>query len=163
MVAGTAYRLNRWAPREVGRLLQQLVLLLLISAAGTGCQVKFVADYDETTDRMATDLQKQIDDKFAEWLRLPPGSPALQYSANTSFYAGVDGNLRALKGRASAQPLNKNTVAIIDVIIKSMESVEKQHKSAGTISQAALGSVEDQLDFQFQQLIQLELAKKRGG
>jgi hypothetical protein len=163
MVAATTNRLRGWAPPEFGRLLQHLVLLLLISAAGAGCQVKFVSDYDETTDKMATAVQKRIDDQFAAWLRLPPGSAALQYTANTSFYAGVDGDLRALKARALAHPLNKDTVAIIDGIMQSMGSVEKLHKSAGTISQTALGSVEDQLDFQFQQLIQLEMAKKRGG
>jgi hypothetical protein len=163
MAAATTTGLKRWAPPEFARLLQQLVLLLLISAAGVGCQVKFVSDYDETTDKMATDLQKRIDDQFAAWLRLPPGSPALQYTANTAFYASVDGDLRALKARALAHPLNKDTVAIIDSIIQSMGSVEKLHKSVGTISQAALGSVEDQLDFQFQQLIQLEMAKKRSG
>jgi hypothetical protein len=124
--------------------------------------VKFVSDYDETTDKMATDLQKNIDDKFAEWLRLPPGSPALQYSANTAFYAGVDGDLRALRGRASAQPINKDTIGIIDTIQSSMQTIEEQHRKAGTISPAALGSAENLLDFQFQQLIQLELAKKRG-
>jgi hypothetical protein len=162
MMTATAYRLKRLAAQEFGRFLQQFVVLLLLSAAVAGCQVKFVSDYDGTTDKMATDLQKKIDDKFAEWLRLPPGSPALQYSANTAFYGDVDGDLRALRARALAQPLNKDTVGIIETIQSSMNLIEEQHKKAGSISAAALGSAENQLDFQFQQLIQLELAKKRG-
>jgi hypothetical protein len=131
--------------------------------AVAGCQGQFVSDYDETTDKMATDLQKKIDDKFSEWLRLPPKSPALQYSANTAFYADVDGDLRALRARALAHPLNKDTLGIIDAIQNSMQTIEKLHSKAGTISPDALGSAENELDFQFQRLIQLELAKKRGG
>jgi hypothetical protein len=162
MAAMMTSRQGHLASYQLGRFVQQLVLLCLICAAIAGCQVKFVSDYDETTDKMATDLQKKIDNKFGEWLRLPPGSPTLQYSANTAFYADVDGDLRALRARALAQPLNKDTLGIIDAIQNSVQTIEQQHRKAGTISLAALGSAENQLDFQFQQLIQLELAKKRG-
>ena len=146
---------------QIGQLVRLLLIYLLVAAAVTGCQVKLISDYDETTDRMASSLQKMIDDKFGEWLRLPPDSPALKYDANRAFYATVDGDLRSLRSRALAQPLNQDTITIVDSIISSMKTVEDLHRRAGTISAAALASVENQLDFQFQQLIKLELAKKR--
>ena len=147
----------------VGSLLRFFGCLLLTLAVA-GCQVHFVSNYDEATDTLARNLQSKIDRQFQSWIRMPAGSPGLKYDdkANRDFYAEVSADLSVLEGRAKAQPLNQTTVAMIQTIRDSMDKIEALHRQAQTISAPALSSVQAQIDFQFQQLIAFELAKKRG-
>ena len=135
-----------------------IVLVLYTSA----CAVKFVSDYDETTEKMATDLQKKIDGTMAKWEIEPPNDAARTYAANKAFYADVLSDLNVLRTRVSVQPNNPQTTGIVDTVIDSMKKIRDFHAKQNTVSTDTVIIEQRAIDQQLGDLIALELAKKRG-
>lgn len=144
----------------VTRFFGFLALLFAVAA----CQVQLVSNYDEVTDTLAKNLQTKIDRQFQSWIRMPPGAPGLRYDdkSNREFYADVSADISVLETRAKAQLLNQITVEMVEVIKDTMNKTEAFHKTNQTISPAALGSAQANIDFQLQRIVAFELAKKRG-
>lgn len=144
--------------KPVFRILCCIIFLLALA----GCQVQLVSAYDETTDSLARGLQTKIDRQFQSWIRMPAGSAGLRYDDknNRDSYSDVSADLSVLESRAKAQPLNQTTVSMIETIRDSMDKLEAFHKTNGTISVAALGNAQGQIDFQLQRLVAFEAGKK---
>jgi hypothetical protein len=147
-----------------GWRLLRLLACVLLSLAAAGCQVQLVSNYDEVTDSLARTTQGKIDRQFQTWLRLPANSPALRYDdkSNRDFYADVSADLSVMESRAKAQRLNEVTLGLIANIRDSMDKTEARHREDQVLNPATLGLRQREIDFQFQQLIAFELAKKRG-
>src|SRR5437763_13139433 len=131
-------------------------MALVIVLFGTACPVKFVSDYDETTEKMATDLQKKIDGQMARWEIEQPNDPARGYAANKEFYADVLTDLNVLRTRVSVQPLNTQTTGIVDTITSSVKTMRDFHASHNIVSTDAIISEQQIIDQQIGDLIALE-------
>jgi hypothetical protein len=139
------------------------VLLVLTSAASSACAVRMMSEYDEITDRSATELQKKVEG-FVTRMMAASGTPAGEYARNEAVYDELMIDARSLKMRASALPRNSQTVQHVDAIEQNLVTLRNLHRLGGTnglrpaVAQPALAA----LNQQFQALITLEIAKRRG-
>lgn len=153
-----------------------LVFSLVVSFLG--CSIKLIAPYDETTEKEASRLQKQIDG-FITQLIFEGGSAqddssrqvALNYGKFRKEYEKIGVDLRSLKIRTEAISLNEHTTNQVKYIIENFEILEARHKkysNNGTIdgrkismSNSYLRNARDIINDQFKSVLSLEIAKKR--
>jgi len=133
--------LGPWAARWA------LLFLSLIFLAG--CAVNFVAAYDETTDRLLTDLSLKTETAI---LRADSGQ--LSAEDRGKFYDESLGTVRALKARSSLFTKNQDEITALGVLEQGYESLKK--RGASPRSSLAGGLRGPLLDLQ-----QIQIAKKR--
>jgi hypothetical protein len=140
------------------------ILLVLV-----GCAVKFVSSYDEQTDRAVTELQKKVESFFVRLERLD-GLPECSYEHHKGFYEDAEVQVSSIQLRASAIPQNSITVEQMELVERSVESLEELHKlkaekDAGDrcITQAEIQPLRENFNTIFTAILTFELAKKRGG
>lgn len=139
-----------------------VVLALLLSLALGACAVRFVSDYDEVLDRSATETHAELT-AFLDQLQ-DPSSPKRGYAASAETYATILGDLHAMRSRAqsnNADGGNAETVTQIETIEENVELLRDQHRKRPP-SADAVRLTQQAIDLQFEALIRLELAKKRG-
>ncbi len=135
-----------------------------------GCTtVRLVSDYDETTDRDVSALQKLVDDSLTALAR--QSAPACLYAAHDRFYAAVHSALNTLamrnRARGAQNAATTEQIAVLDTV--EFAALEQLHRLAGARTPpACMDSVGLALDRQaidqsFEAILRLELAKKRGG
>ena len=133
-----------------------IVLAALVSLVS--CSGYFIATYNPAIDSGATELQQKVDG-FLDDLQQSAGTPGAEYERHVEFYAGVRGDIRALRELASQQHGNDLTVQSLDLIENNVDKLEALH--ADGISAGEIGVVRTLFDTQFRMLVQLENAKKR--
>jgi hypothetical protein len=140
-----------------------MIGLSLLLMAAPGCKVKLISDYDDITDRSATELQKKVEG-FVHKMVASAGTTEGVYSRNAAFYDDARTDLSAIRVRASAMDKNNLTLQELDLIQSNLTDLEKLHQLGGdqglrkVVADPALAA----LNTQFTALIKLELAKKRG-
>jgi hypothetical protein len=138
-----------------------LFLFALSFAIGTsGCTVKLVADYDETTDKAVTALQMNVE-AFLVNLERNFGTPEAAYEHHTEFYDQTKVQLSAIRTRAAARPKNEETVQQLDLLASSLASLEDLHE-LGFEDVAEFEPLRNAFQTSFTAILALELAKKRG-
>ncbi|MBI2486322.1 MAG: hypothetical protein HYW01_05060 [Deltaproteobacteria bacterium] len=111
---------------QFSRSFSYFVTLMLILAV-TGCSVKFVADYDEVTDKSVTELQRKVE-RFLVDIQRKVGTDEAAYSKHTGFYDEVRVDLSAIRVRAAAREKNEITLEQLDLIQKNLDNLEKLHE-----------------------------------
>jgi hypothetical protein len=151
-------------PRRFGMpQLPIAVVLLCIAVTTLACAPRLISDYDEVTDRSATELQKKVEG-FIHQMVARAGTPNGTYTANTAFYDEARTDVSALRVRANAFDKNSLTVEQINLIQNNLDNLERLHQLGGQrglrkeVADPALAL----LNSQFTGLIKLEVAKKRG-
>jgi hypothetical protein len=124
-----------------------LVFLSLIFLGG--CAVNFVAAYDETTDRLLTDLSLKTETAI---VRADAGQ--LTAEDRDKFYDESLGTVRALKARATLFAKNEDEVSALGTLEEHYEALRK--RGAPPRSSITLG-----LRRSLSALQQIEIAKKR--
>lgn len=151
------------------RITSQQRVIALACLVAIGCMpVRLVSDYDETTDREVSSLQRFVDDSLAAIAK--QRVPACLYAGHAQFYSAVHSALHALLIRNRARGRNNGpTTAQIGVLdTMEMRPLEQLHRLAANRSPAAcMDSTDFALDRQaidqtFEAILKLELAKKRG-
>ncbi len=151
-----------------GRARRRALAVVCLVAAGC-TTVRLVSDYDETTDRDVSALQKLVDDSLTALARQP--APGCLYGAHAPFYAAVHSALNALAMRNRARgPDNAATTAQIAVLdTLEFAALERLHRLAGAqappacMDSAGLALDRQAIDQSFEAILRLELAKRRGG
>ena len=137
---------------------RKALLVAVLTAAS--CSSYFIAAYNPTVDRGATELQQRVDG-FLQNLEDNAGTPAAEYDRNSQVYHELRSELQKLRGAASEQPGNGLTVQSLDLIQNNLDKFEAMH--AGGISPKEIEIARALLDSQFRMLLQLENSKKREG
>lgn len=132
---------EHWAARFA------LLFLALIFLGG--CAVNFVAAYDETTDRLLTDLSLKTETAIVR-----ADSGQLSAEDRDKFYDESLGTVRALKARSSLFAKNQDEITALGVLEQGYENLKK--RGASPRSSLAGGVRGALLDLQ-----QIQIAKKR--
>lgn len=128
--------------------------------AVTGCSVKFVADYDEVTDKSVTELQREVEGFLVD-IQRKVGTDRAAYSNHSEFYDEVRVDLSAISVRAAAREKNEITIEQLDLIQKNLDNLEKLHE-LGFSSAEEIEPLRKAFNASFTAILKFELAKKRG-
>lgn len=135
-----------------------LWFLLIIPLAG--CQVKLIADYDETIDNAVTALHRKTE-TFLIQAQQNIGSQEWEYQNKKDFYSDAKVDISAIQVRASASPKNEITIKQLNLLSENFESLETLHKS-GNLSKPVIENLRVSFNVGFTAILKLEMAKKRG-
>jgi hypothetical protein len=114
-----------------------------------GCSAVFVAPYDETTDRLLTDLAQKTETAV---VRADAGQ--LSAEDREKFYSESIGTVRTLKARAGLFAKNEDEIRALGDLEKAFERLQKHGgPPRSSITTGLRGSLTD--------LQQIEIAKKR--
>jgi hypothetical protein len=127
----------------------RIALLFLSLVLLAGCAVNFVAGYDETTDRLLTDLSMKTETAV---VRADNGQ--LSAEDRDKFYDESLGTVRTLKARSALFAKNEDEVTALGVLEERYENLRK--RGAAPRSSLAGGLRGSLLDLQ-----QIQIAKKR--
>jgi hypothetical protein len=152
------------APRHLLALALVALAALAVLAAG-GCTVRLISDYDETIDRSASELQKEMD-AFLTDMEIGEGE-SVMYGVNRGFYPYYATEVRAVLVRAQAHPKNEQSVAQYELMLDSLKELEEAHRgdegveSEGALPVEAIPVFRDLFNQAWSAIIRLEVAKKR--
>jgi hypothetical protein len=114
-----------------------------------GCAVSFVAPYDETTDRLLTELSQKTETAV---VRADAGQ--LSADEREKFYSESLGTVRTLQARADLFVKNEGEIFSLGELEKRYERLQKRDaQPLSSVTTGLRGSLKD--------LQQIELAKKR--
>lgn len=136
------------------------LLLLLILIITSACSVKFIADYDEVTDKLVTELQRKMEYLFLD-LESKFGTQETDYENYIEFYKEVKTDLKLLELRTSALPQNEITVKQVKLVQKNFQLFEDIHKD-GIDDMILIEEPRKDFTLAFINILKFELAKKRG-
>jgi hypothetical protein len=139
------------------------VMVAILTVVMSACSVRFISDYDETTDRSVTELQRKVE-TFLVKMENTAGTSEGEYVNNKAFYDDVKVALSAMRVRAAAMPKNELTVQSIDLIEENIENLRQLHERRGEkgLSKALVEPIRTAINAQFTAILKLEFAKKRG-
>jgi hypothetical protein len=124
-------------PTNIAAFLRAFMIAAFLVCTVTVCvTVRLVSDYDEQTEKGATDLQKQISTFF---VRLPSATPQeRRFDANQSFYQQAVINLNALQVRAGGLTRNSLTQEQLQLVEDNLAYLALLHKGciSGSITPA---------------------------
>jgi hypothetical protein len=122
---------------------------LVFALALVGCAVSFIAPYDETTDRLLTDLTVRTQTAVAQ-------ADAGQFSEadRVKFYAEAEGTVQTMQMRASLYAKNDQEIAALAALAQRYRDLRDRRAAPRTSLSTGLRAT--LLDLQ-----QIELAKKR--
>lgn len=135
-------------------------VFLALTVVLSGCAVKLISSYDETTDKTVTALQKKTEAHLVA-LEAVEGLPECKYEKHKQFYDEAKVDVSAIAVRAAAIPKNEITTEQTVLLSKSLESLEKLHKIA-CLSKDQIAPLRTQFNSSFIAILKLELAKRRG-
>lgn len=133
---------------------------LALMVALSGCAVKLISSYDETTDKTVTALQKKTEAHLVA-LEAVEGLPECKYEKHKQFYDEAKVDVSAITVRAAAIPKNEITTEQSILLSQSLVSLEKLHKIA-CLSKDQIAPLRTQFNSSFTAILKLELAKRRG-
>jgi hypothetical protein len=134
--------------------------LLATALALSGCAVKLISSYDETTDRTVTALQKKTEVHLVS-IEAAEGLPECQYEKHKQFYQEAKVDVSAIAVRAAAIPDNEITTKQIALLSDSLEMLQELHRIA-CLSKDQIAPLRIQFNSSFTAILKLELAKRRG-
>jgi hypothetical protein len=129
------------------------------------CHVQFVTEYDQTFDAELSTAYQDIDillTRLGTPSAADPTVSAVSYAAVAADYARIDAALDAMQMRADARTLNDATSASVTKIRQTFDGLEDASKSPGGLRVAHVRDELGILRHDFQALMALEAAKKRG-
>lgn len=138
-----------------------LLAVLAASLASGGCVVRLAAEYDEHVDRGATALQQEMDSHLTR-LEVLGADVNGHFDLHEPFYLDYAVKLRSLRLRAQAYRRNELTLQQLDLMLDSLEELNRQHAERGTLSPAFIASSRDLFNQAWGAVIAWEVAKKRG-
>jgi hypothetical protein len=149
LVAPPTEQNRRLAVQAFGSWAARFALVFLSLLLLAGCAVNFVAAYDETTDRLLTDLSLKTETAV---VRADAGQ--LTAEDRDKFYDESLGTVRALKARSSLFAKNEDELTALGVLEQRYENLKKRGASPrSSLAGGMRGALRD--------LQQIQIAKKR--
>ncbi len=139
---------------------RRVVSLMLCVCVVGACQISLLSQYDETTDKAVSALQKKMESHLLT-LETKDGSPECMYAFFQPAYRDLKVDASAITIRAAAIPKNELTAEQAQLLGKSIETLEKLHQIA-CLSKAQIAPLRIQFNSSFTAILKLELAKRRG-
>lgn len=136
------------------------IVSLAAALALSGCAVNRISDYDETTDKAVTALQKKTEGHLVA-LEAAEGMPECKYVRHKQFYDEAKVDVSAIAVRAAAIPKNEITTEQTVALARSLNSLESLHKIS-CLSKDQIVPLRIQFNSSFTAILKLELAKRRG-
>jgi hypothetical protein len=102
---------------SIGRFPLLFLSLLLLA----GCAVNFVAAYDETTDRLLTDLSLKTETAVVR-----ADSGQLSAAERDKFYEESLGTVRALKARSALFAKNEDEISALGTLEENYDALRKR-------------------------------------
>ena len=152
---------GRISGRSVGPARLLVLALLATLLALPACTVRYVAEYDPRIEETSIVLQREMD-SFLTSLEIAELEEDRSYDARREFYANYAVDLRSLRVRAAAQPLNDITIQQLDLMVSSLETLRTLHEEQGELSDAALGVNRELFNTAWGAILAWESQKKRG-
>lgn len=145
-----------------GLLFGWIRALCLVVSVGvlSGCQISLLSQYDETTDKSVSALQKKMELHLLT-LEAKERLPECAYSFHGATYQDLKVDASAIAVRAAAIPKNELTAEQVQLLGQSIETLEKLHQIA-CLSKAQIAPLRLQFNASFTAILKLELAKRRG-
>lgn len=140
---------------------------ILITLAVAGCTtVRLVSEYDDVTDKSATEMQHTVD-QFLLKLESEYGTSSALYDANKATYDELQADVDALRVRAVAVAKNGITVGMTDDLNRTLSDLRHEHELHNTppdkgMTNASIEASRSAFTSIFTAIITFELAKKRG-
>ncbi|UUZ70080.1 hypothetical protein LP416_13315 [Polaromonas sp. P2-4] len=135
-------------------------IFLAVGVALSGCTIKLISNYDETTDKTVTALQKKTEGHLVA-LEAVEGLPECRYEKHKQFYDEAKVDVSAIAVRAAAISKNEITTEQTVLLSSSLGSLEKLHKIA-CLPKEQISILRTQFNSSFTAILKLELAKRRG-
>ena len=130
----------------------------------TSCALRLISEYDDTTDREVTQLQRSVDG-FLLGLARNPKVPECTYQKRAGFYDTAAVALSSLTMRNRARARNALTVQQIELLDSSVATLGRLHRLKGDAACLRPEEIEPlraNFNTSFAAILRLELAKKRG-
>lgn len=140
---------------------QGAFLLLVAALVLGGCTVQLVADYDAASFEETLRVGKMVDRFYGDLLDTPPGDRA--YANFAATYIEIEAELRSLLTRNKARPLNEESVAIAEIILKQWTARRDEHKKTGTYADGEARLDRDRFAREFASAARAETYKAAGG
>lgn len=105
-----------------GMVLTGLILFLLAS-----CKITLLSAYDETTDKVLSDMQQSTTAFFVKYETTPKDS-SLRYQNQQPFYQGLLTSSRTLRIRNNAVEKNKPMITMLDLLDENIQLMDSLHK-----------------------------------
>ena len=138
-----------------------LCQLLLCFVALSGCTaINLMPNYDERTDKLVTALQHKFETFFVR-LEDTIGTDAASYEHNKAFYQEIRVDISALELRVNAIPNNTKTQEQVTLLKDNLKLLKAFHQQ-GLKSTAVIDPPRQLFNMSLQNILRLELAKKRG-
>ncbi len=136
------------------------LLAFTLCIFSSGCAIKLVSAYDETTDKTVTALQKKTEAHLVT-LESVAGLPECTYEKQKAFYNEAKVEVSAIAVRAEAIPKNQITTDMTKLLAQNIEKLESLHKLA-CLSKEQIIPLRSNFNSSFTAILKLELAKRRG-
>jgi hypothetical protein len=137
------------------------LLLIVLIAAMQGCSsIRLISDYDETTDKLTTEIQQKISEVFVK-IERNIGTTKAEYSNFTDQYDDIRVLVNTLEVRANSIDKNKIVQDQVKEIISMLDNLEKLHKLKFN-DVRELTSLKDGFNRAFSAIIKLQTGLKRG-
>lgn len=133
-----------------------LAAVLVLSS----CTVQLVGPYDETTVKEVTDLHRKVETLLVK-LERTAGKPEGKYEGHEATYDTLRVGLRSLRLRVESLQRKENTAGQIDLLSKSLDSLEKLHK-IGFKDPEEIAPLRTNFEVLFKSILVVEMGKKRG-
>lgn len=127
----------------------RLLIVSVIAALFTSCAAVFVAPYDETTDRLLTDLSVQTETAIAK-----ADAGKLSEEDRSKFYDEALGTVRTMKQRSSLYAKNEDE-------IKALTQLEQRFVDLRAHGSSPRSSLATGLRATILAVQQIQVAKKR--
>lgn len=137
-----------------------IAVYLLMFVGLAGCTVKLISDYDETTDRAVSALQRKTESHLVT-LENVENLPDCVYDKHKQFYDEAKIDVSAITVRAAAIPKNDITTKETQLLLSSLENLEKLHKIS-CLSKDQIALLRSHFNTSYTAILKLELAKRRG-
>jgi hypothetical protein len=136
----------------------RLVLFSLLLCCA-GCQVHFIAPYDETFDTTMTTVQQDTE-LFFNKLQDAKQTAAGTYEANAAYYEKTEATLHTLLTRAQATEQADQVATQIADIEGAVEHIQQSHQRDTYMNSEQITIQRGLLESQFRSYFTLELALK---
>jgi hypothetical protein len=136
-------------------------LFIVLIAALQGCSsIRLISDYDETTDKLTTEIQQKVSEVFVK-IERNIGTSKAEYSNFTDQYDEIRVLVNTLEVRANSIDKNKIVQDQVKEIISMLDNLEKLHKLKFN-DVRELTSLKDGFNRAFSAIIKLQTGLKRG-
>lgn len=137
-----------------------IAVYVMLASGLTGCTVKLISDYDETTDRAVSALQRKTESHLVT-LENVENLPDCVYDKHKQFYDDAKIDVSAITVRAAAIPKNNITTKETQLLLDSLEKLERLHKIS-CLSKDQIALLRSHFNTSYTAILKLELAKRRG-